>query len=74
MPIISALLGLGTGVGITMLLTYAFDIPNVTLTLAVMIGLAVGTIMHYLFYLDIVKLLKANQIILSNRFSCRNCR
>src|SRR5699024_4645530 len=33
MPIISALLGLGTGVGIISLLTYAFDIPNVTLTL-----------------------------------------
>ena len=29
-------------VGIISLLTYAFDIPNVTLTLAVMIGLAVG--------------------------------
>ncbi|WP_436862508.1 MMPL family transporter [Staphylococcus caeli] len=42
MPIISALLGLGTGVGIISLLTYAFDIPNVTLTLSVMIGLAVG--------------------------------
>lgn len=42
MPIISALIGLGSGVGIISLLTYAFDIPNVTLTLAVMIGLAVG--------------------------------
>lgn len=42
MPIVSALLGLGSGVGIISLLTYAFDIPNVTLTLAVMIGLAVG--------------------------------
>ncbi|PNZ59533.1 hypothetical protein CD110_07175 [Staphylococcus casei] len=42
MPIISALLGLGTGVGIISLLTYIFDIPNVTLTLSVMIGLAVG--------------------------------
>lgn len=42
LPIVSALLGLGTGVGIISLLTYAFDIPNVTLTLAVMIGLAVG--------------------------------
>ncbi len=42
LPIISALLGLGTGVGVISLLTYAFDIPNVTLTLAVMIGLAVG--------------------------------
>lgn len=42
MPIISALLGLGSSVGIIALLTYAFDIPNVTLTLAVMIGLAVG--------------------------------
>lgn len=42
MPIISALLSLGTGIGLISLLTYAFDIPNVTLTLAVMIGLAVG--------------------------------
>src|SRR5699024_6780981 len=42
MPIVSALLGLGSGVGIIALLTYAFDIPNVTLTLAVMIVLAVG--------------------------------
>ncbi len=41
-PIISALIGLASGVGIISLLTYAFDIPNVTLTLAVMIGLAVG--------------------------------
>ncbi|PCF49247.1 MMPL family transporter [Staphylococcus delphini] len=42
LPIISALIGLGTGVGIISLLTFVFDIPNVTLTLAVMIGLAVG--------------------------------
>ena len=42
MPIVSAILGLGTGVGIISLLTYAFDIPNITLTLAIMIGLAVG--------------------------------
>ena len=37
LPIISALIGLASGVGIISLLTYAFDIPNVTLTLAVMI-------------------------------------
>lgn len=42
MPIISAILGLGSSVGIIGLLTYAFNIPDVTLTLAVMIGLAVG--------------------------------
>lgn len=42
MPIVSALIGLGTSVGIISLLTFIFDIPNVTLTLAVMIGLAVG--------------------------------
>ncbi len=42
LPIVSALIGLGSGVGIISLLTFAFDIPNVTLTLAVMIGLAVG--------------------------------
>src|SRR5699024_5231980 len=42
MPILSALIGLGSGVGIISLLTYTFDIPDITLTLAVMIGLAVG--------------------------------
>ncbi|MEJ7154282.1 MMPL family transporter [Staphylococcus ureilyticus] len=42
MPIISAVIGLGSSIGIIGLLTYIFDIPNVTLTLAVMIGLAVG--------------------------------
>ncbi|MCU5746928.1 MMPL family transporter [Staphylococcus sp. SQ8-PEA] len=42
MPIVSALIGLGTSVGIIGILTYVFDIPNFTLTLAVMIGLAVG--------------------------------
>lgn len=42
MPIISAVIGLGSSIGLIGLLTYVFDIPNVTLTLAVMIGLAVG--------------------------------
>ena len=42
MPIISAILGLATSVGMISLLTFMFDIPNFTLTLAVMIGLAVG--------------------------------
>lgn len=42
MPIISALLGLGSSIGIIALLTYTFDIPDITLTLAIMIGLAVG--------------------------------
>ena len=42
MPIVSAIIGLGSSVGIISLLTLVFDIPNVTLTLAVMIGLAVG--------------------------------
>ncbi|MEX2948770.1 MMPL family transporter [Staphylococcus warneri] len=42
MPIISAIIGLGSSVGIIALLTNLFDIPNFTLTLAVMIGLAVG--------------------------------
>lgn len=42
MPIVSAIIGLGSSIGIIGLLTYIFDIPNVTLTLAVMIGLAVG--------------------------------
>ena len=41
MPIVSALIGLGSSVGIIALLTFIFDIPNFTLTLA-MIGLAVG--------------------------------
>lgn len=42
MPIVSALIGLGTSVGLIGLLTLVFDIPNVTLTLSIMIGLAVG--------------------------------
>ena len=42
MPIVSALMGLGSSIGIIALLTKVFDIPNFTLTLAVMIGLAVG--------------------------------
>ena len=42
MPIVSALMGLGSSIGIIALLTNVFDIPNFTLTLAVMIGLAVG--------------------------------
>ncbi|ASK62319.1 hypothetical protein CFK37_09200 [Virgibacillus phasianinus] len=42
MPIISAVIGLGSSIGSVALLTYAFDIPNIALTLAVMIGLALG--------------------------------
>lgn len=42
LPILSAIIGLGSSVGAIALLTYAFDIPNIALTLAVMIGLAVG--------------------------------
>jgi len=42
LPIVSAILGLGTSIGIIALLTHVFTVPNVTLTLAVMIGLAVG--------------------------------
>ncbi|MGV3128854.1 MMPL family transporter [Staphylococcus simulans] len=42
LPIISAVLGLVTSVGIIGFMTHFTDIPNVTLTLAVMIGLAVG--------------------------------
>ena len=57
MPIISAIIGLGSSVGIIALLTYIFDIPNFTLTLAVMIGLAVG-IDYSLFILFRFKELK----------------
>lgn len=42
LPIVTAVLGLLTSVGIIGLLTHFTAIPNVTLTLAVMIGLAVG--------------------------------
>ncbi len=42
MPIISALIGLISSVGIIGLLTHIFEIPNITMTLAVMIGLALG--------------------------------
>src|SRR5699024_1946536 len=50
MPIFSALLGLGSSIGIIGLLTYTFNIPDVTLTLAIMFGLAVG-IVYALFIL-----------------------
>ncbi|POA00917.1 MMPL family transporter [Staphylococcus massiliensis CCUG 55927] len=60
LPIISALVGLGSGVGIIALLTYAFDIPNVTLSLAVMIGLALG-IDYALFILFRFKKVKATE-------------
>lgn len=42
MPIISAVIGLGSSIGVIGLLTYVFDIPNFALILSVMIGLAVG--------------------------------
>lgn len=42
LPIISAVIGLVTSVSIIGLMTKIVDVPNVTLTLAVMIGLAVG--------------------------------
>lgn len=57
MPIVSAIIGLGSSVGIIALLTFIFDIPNFTLTLAVMIGLAVG-IDYSLFILFRYKELK----------------
>ena len=63
MPIISAIIGLGSSVGIIALLTYIFDIPNFTLTLAVMIGLAVG-IDYSLFILFRFKELKKKVSIL----------
>ena len=61
MPIISAILGLATSVGMISLLTFMFDIPNFTLTLAVMIGLAVG-IDYSLFILFRYKEIK-NQVL-----------
>lgn len=42
MPIFSAVLGLGSSVGIIALLTYTFDIPDITLALTIMLGLALG--------------------------------
>ena len=60
MPIISAILGLATSVGMISLLTFMFDIPNFTLTL-VMIGLAVG-IDYSLFILFRYKEIK-NQVL-----------
>ena len=64
MPIISAIIGLGSSVGIIALLTYIFDIPNFTLTLVVMIGLVLVLTTHSLFYLDLKNLRKR----------CRYCR
>lgn len=42
LPILSALVSLGASIGIVAILSSFIDMPNVTLTLAVMIGLAVG--------------------------------
>lgn len=42
LPIITAILSLGTSVGIIAIISSYFEMPNVTLTLAVMIGLAVA--------------------------------
>ncbi|WP_052011193.1 MMPL family transporter [Listeria ivanovii] len=42
LPIITAILSLGTSIGIIAIISSYFEMPNVTLTLAVMIGLAVA--------------------------------
>lgn len=42
LPILTALLGLGVSVGLTMMATKIFDIASVSLSLAGMIGIAVG--------------------------------
>ncbi|OHR53762.1 MULTISPECIES: MMPL family transporter [unclassified Staphylococcus] len=42
MPILTAIIGLCSSMGVICILTYFFDIPNIALTLAIMIGLAVG--------------------------------
>lgn len=42
LPILTALLGLGVSVGLTMMATNVFDIASVSLSLAGMIGIAVG--------------------------------
>lgn len=60
LPILSAIIGLGTSVSIISLFTLAFDIPNVTLTLAVMIGLALS-IDYALFILSRYKEIKRDE-------------
>lgn len=42
LPVLTSVIGLASSIGIIALLTQVFDIPNVTMTLAVMIGLALG--------------------------------
>ncbi|MDF2925702.1 MAG: hypothetical protein K0R57_4616 [Paenibacillaceae bacterium] len=42
MPILTALIGVGTGILLILLGTNYFDIPSISLTLAAMLGLAVG--------------------------------
>lgn len=42
LPLVTALIGVGIGIGIIMLTTAVVDLNNVTPTLAIMIGLAVG--------------------------------
>jgi len=42
MPILTAVLGLGTAIGLIGLLTHVFDVPSVSTELAAMVGLGVG--------------------------------
>jgi RND superfamily putative drug exporter len=42
LPIVTALLGLGTGIGVIGLASQVVDMPDVSTELAVMIGLGVG--------------------------------
>jgi len=42
MPILTAVLGLGTAIGLIGLLTHALDVPSVSTELAAMVGLGVG--------------------------------
>ncbi|MFI3377595.1 MMPL family transporter [Mammaliicoccus sciuri] len=60
LPIVSALIGLGTSISIISLLTFVFDVPSVTVTLAVMIGLALS-IDYALFILSRFKEIKSEE-------------
>lgn len=42
MPILTAVLGLGTGIGVITLVSHVVDMPNISVELAAMIGLGVG--------------------------------
>ncbi len=73
LPIITALFGLGTGLGVIALFTHVVDTPNFSSELAAMIGLGVG-IDYALFILTRFREAYADAGPPSRRHASRSCR